>query len=966
MRSQSRPLTVLLVLFLGLVSTSTLAQVSAQTLVNYPEVSEDEDAVNLTLYFNILDNAGQVVSSSAVHSATILLDDGNRYDAQVEQPDTPFYITLVLDASGSMGGASQALQQAAIQFINHAPSEARFSVVRFNQQVDVLVENFTADRNRAINAVGEVNPVNMSGTCLYDAVYRAVEVLGTAPPGRRAVILFTDGRDETAQGTRCSTHTYDEVINLASQLNVRVPIYTIGYRGGQEINETELRNFALATGGVSAIGSQQAEIANLFESISTAIDSQWMASTIIYPQLGTRIATLLVTLNDGTFPQPARASATFMVSKSYEMPSGDVALQSSAQVSLLFDLFQYEPSTQSIQVHLGVEGSEQVAEYRFDLKNAATNLLVGEFVFTNQLPNPVEIPVGNLPNGQYLLQAVAIGSDGRVLGRTDDTPFTIINPTPTPVPVGAAVTSVQFNAEEGDFILQLDLAGAEQLGSLQVNLVNSTTNLQERSLTFTPNSTINIPTDGLAGGEYAIIVLAQDLNGQMLSRSSQSVLFIPNTPTPTNTPPPVGAVIESVQYDASISMFRVTLDLLGADQIASLQINLINTRTNLQERTFEISPTSEIQIPIEGLQGAEYTVAVIAQSASGQILNRDMRSVVPPTPTPSPTPSPSATPVQASVRIDAVEAGDSLQEFIVRVSIENADLIRDYQISLTNNSTGLQVASFNVEPSNGAIRVPLTSLVPGDYNMTLRGTDETNRLVAEHSVGVRIAATETPVPTTTAGPTVEPTPEPILSRLSQSENLPIVVPIILVIAAAVIGFAIFLLRKPSKSTGGTAFLSELTGAQQMTDFAAPYSPSVVSDPDATNAQITFDPNATSPVPQLLLPATRLVVERSRDSTRIGQTVIVDQSPFSIGRKGRNLDFDGDSNVSREHADIIFENGTFYIVDRNSAHGTMVDNSPIPKGMAIALYNNVTILLGTTTLLRFETEASSFDSDKTSI
>ena len=44
----------------------------------------------------------------------------------------------------------------------------------------------------------------MSGTCLYDAAYQAVEMASTTPPGRRAVVLFTDGKDETASGEQCS------------------------------------------------------------------------------------------------------------------------------------------------------------------------------------------------------------------------------------------------------------------------------------------------------------------------------------------------------------------------------------------------------------------------------------------------------------------------------------------------------------------------------------------------------------------------------------------------------------------------------------------------------------------------------------------------------------------------------------------------------------------------------------------
>ena len=85
----------------------------SQIVINYPEVTDTGDALQLGLYFTITDNAGHVVTNANVQAAKIQLDDGQRDDnAQVEQPTTPFYITLVLDASGSMGGAAEAMRQA--------------------------------------------------------------------------------------------------------------------------------------------------------------------------------------------------------------------------------------------------------------------------------------------------------------------------------------------------------------------------------------------------------------------------------------------------------------------------------------------------------------------------------------------------------------------------------------------------------------------------------------------------------------------------------------------------------------------------------------------------------------------------------------------------------------------------------------------------------------------------------------
>lgn len=55
-----------------------------------------------------------------------------------------------------------------------------------------------------------------------------------------------------------------------------------------------------------------------------------------------------------------------------------------------------------------------------------------------------------------------------------------------------------------------------------------------------------------------------------------------------------------------------------------------------------------------------------------------------------------------------------------------------------------------------------------------------------------------------------------------------------------------------------------------------------------------------------------------------RNIVVDHLPFSIGRKtGKDLVIP-DSRVSRDHAQIICENGEYYLVDQNSRHGTFVN------------------------------------------
>ncbi|MBZ0304586.1 MAG: VWA domain-containing protein, partial [Anaerolineae bacterium] len=280
-----------------LASTVVLAQQDAQRIViNYPEVTEGGEDQLLRLYFTVLNGEGMAVPDAEVESAVVVLDNGTRIELDnPTRPDTPLYIVLVLDASGSMQQAAPAMRQAAVEAINIAPQEALFAIIQFNQQVN-LIQGFTADRTLAANMVNTVNSVPNSGTCLYDATYSALELMGNLEPtARRAVIVFTDGRDEITlgRGDKCSTHSYDEVLELATDPNRPIPIHTIGLRGDRNINEQELRNTASATGGLSAIGGQDS-LNDLFRQIMDALRSQWLVEAPICIESGTHTATLTV------------------------------------------------------------------------------------------------------------------------------------------------------------------------------------------------------------------------------------------------------------------------------------------------------------------------------------------------------------------------------------------------------------------------------------------------------------------------------------------------------------------------------------------------------------------------------------------------------------------------------------------------------------------------------------------------
>ncbi len=672
-KSAVQRFTVLVLVCVLLLPVIIHAQIPSEIIINYPELVDADGALQLGLYFTVTDGTGRVVTNADIQSAQILLDNGERNDnATVERPTTPFYIVLVLDASGSMGGAAEDMRQAAIKAVEDAPEEALFAVIRFNQEITVL-QDFTDDRNRAINAIGEVQSVNLSGTCLYDATFRAIETVNQAPPGRRAIILFTDGRDELADGSVCSTHTKDQVVQFAQQRSSRVPIHTIGLSSSdQRINAAELRDMASLTGGFSAIGTQQ-ELSNLFQQIMDALKSQWLAKALFYPSAGQHTATLTVFLGDGT---RVVAVTTFDVPPPGYAPPV-VATITPTPVLIDVDVLSVtrDSAQDVIYLEVVVQGQEEISEFRFDFFNAETNELLDRHTLPSPLSVPVSLPAGKL-EGDIRVEVRALNRSGQIIAwpgerdRTEDKAvyeFAVIRPTPTPppasatpVPVTTEINSISYNPATDMIALDLSLTGQDQMGNLKINFNDASTGTLAKSENVSPSASVEMSADGLeANREYDIQVITQNPTGQDLHRSKEkSYLYQPpQTPTPTASPPPTFTPTpEPLQLNLSLSIddstreFVFGIEASDPDRIGSFRLQLRGENgIVIQEYERTPPPYDAIRIPIGTLGDGTYIARLRAYGA-GETLQAEttlgFEYHPPATPTPAPTPTlvPTATP----------------------------------------------------------------------------------------------------------------------------------------------------------------------------------------------------------------------------------------------------------------------------------------------------------------------------------
>ena len=429
-----------------------------------------------------------------------------------------------MDSSGSMGAAADTLKKAAKLALTNTPDNSFFSVIQFDEKVKLL-QDFTQNISAISYAIDQYK-VNPLATCLYDAAYTAVETLSKAPAGRRAVILFTDGKDEKSNGLGpCSQHTYQDLTTLANQM--QVPINTIGLSDAtSKINTVELDSMASSTGGFSAI-SGQADLSQAFTKIMDALKAQWMAETVVYPIQGQNDATLSVLLKDNT---SLNANFNFTSSNNYPGPPSPVAAQ---LTGLLF-----HPENSSYDIQLSLSSPELVSYVKVSIWDKKSGLKVAEYVFND----PVQFNTFNFPTdkltegGDYTLHFIAVS-------RSDNTPFPLVrddqgNPQaellydfsfdPSAVLPNLQIQSV---AQQGnDLAVAITTTNTDLVGGYDGWLISEDTNTRVQNSDFTlaalgtNSGTIIIPagSNKIADGKYTVVIRVLGKTNQVYSSAQYS------------------------------------------------------------------------------------------------------------------------------------------------------------------------------------------------------------------------------------------------------------------------------------------------------------------------------------------------------------------------------------------------------------------------------------------------------------
>lgn len=507
------------------VSRSALAQDEAGVIINYANTEDEGEQLGVELFF-LLENDSTVVADD-FGSAYILLDDGSQYEATISDSNVPYYITLVLDVSGSQSGVEDDMRQAAIGAVNAAPAGAQFAVMSFNETISLL-QDFTDDRARLVSAINSVQVEN-KGTCLYDVALTALEALDqiAADAPQRAMLLFTDGRDEftRGQGDTCSENTAAQLIALASDQDSTIPIHTIGLSGSDApILSDGLSNLSLATGGLSVVVDEEMNLSSYFSDVMSDFGTQWVATSEVWTPAGTRTATLFVTLQDGTLVRPD--TSFFVADRTYAPPveENDRAIVPTIRV----DHFEYDRTNDQFLSTIYIDRPQSVGNLRIELWNIQSNQEVGDPILEDVFSaseNDVLIPTTDLePLSVYALRIYAFNKLGIEIRDEFDTALRaehVFQYVP-PSTLTFSMDGLAINEDNNQLIADLSIDNGQAITQYSGRIIEQSTNTT--AYEFGPlqrfGDAIYVPLELQENGRYTFNVGAYDAEGTILATAT--------------------------------------------------------------------------------------------------------------------------------------------------------------------------------------------------------------------------------------------------------------------------------------------------------------------------------------------------------------------------------------------------------------------------------------------------------------
>jgi Ca-activated chloride channel family protein len=224
----------------------------------------DVDVVQVTV--TVSDGRGKFVPS-VPQAAFHLFEDGHPQTiTHFASEDVPLELVAAIDISGSMAPAMPKLKKAVKEFLGDVPPQDQVTLLGFNDSIFTLTRKATDPAER-VKAVDRLAP--WGSTALYDVLLRGVEMLGRQP-GRKALVVFTDGED---QGSHATINDVERRLQSTD-----VTLYMIGQGRGVTMEPLKriMERLSTPTGGRALFTDSIDELHTAFADLLDELSNQYL------------------------------------------------------------------------------------------------------------------------------------------------------------------------------------------------------------------------------------------------------------------------------------------------------------------------------------------------------------------------------------------------------------------------------------------------------------------------------------------------------------------------------------------------------------------------------------------------------------------------------------------------------------------------------------------------------------------
>ncbi len=206
----------------------------------------------------------------AADNAFTVLEDGVARRARAEYVGSVgLHVVLLIDTTGSMGGAPLAGAQAAASgFVAAVAEDARIAILGYDTEVST-VTGFAASRDEHLDGIARLTASGRTAT--YDAVAAAVEQFSADVDTHRVLILLTDGEDNA------SSRTVDDAIDALVEHDVT--LFGIEYLTAFS-DDAPIDAMARATGGGAFHADDADVLGAVYERLARELVSRYRVSYV--------------------------------------------------------------------------------------------------------------------------------------------------------------------------------------------------------------------------------------------------------------------------------------------------------------------------------------------------------------------------------------------------------------------------------------------------------------------------------------------------------------------------------------------------------------------------------------------------------------------------------------------------------------------------------------------------------------